>query len=176
MEKSELRKEVKKILSRIPSKEEKDRKIGNSLLNFLPFGCKLISYRNDSLEVSTEFLNSERPDLKIFYPKILSVESGSMEFLYPEDWKLGKYQIPEPIGTERIQPEEADRVLIPALGFNSRGFRLGRGAGFYDRSFSGIDAKKLIGLTYSEVFPLIFKETIFDISVGQILTPEGVFL
>lgn len=42
--------------------------------------------------------------------------------------------IPEPApDAPRVDPETLDWVLVPGLGFDHMGYRLGRGAGYYDR-------------------------------------------
>ncbi|MBK6607257.1 MAG: hypothetical protein IPG24_17720 [Leptospiraceae bacterium] len=48
----------------------------------------------------------------------------------------------EPVGADLLLPEDADVSIIPALGFHKEGFRLGRGAGFYDRAYQGVGVKK----------------------------------
>ncbi|NOY74301.1 MAG: 5-formyltetrahydrofolate cyclo-ligase [Kiritimatiellaeota bacterium] len=46
----------------------------------------------------------------------------------------GVFGIPEPPRTARVVPNrEVDVWLVPALAFDERGNRLGRGGGFYDR-------------------------------------------
>lgn len=46
----------------------------------------------------------------------------------------GHRGIPEPLSSSPVvAPEEVDWVLVPGLGFDARGHRLGRGAGHYDR-------------------------------------------
>ena len=46
----------------------------------------------------------------------------------------GMLGIPEPRREARVvAPEEIDWVLVPGLGFNTEGYRIGRGAGHYDR-------------------------------------------
>ncbi len=46
----------------------------------------------------------------------------------------GTLSIPEPRpGTAVVPPEAVDWVLVPGLAFDRRGYRLGRGAGHYDR-------------------------------------------
>jgi 5-formyltetrahydrofolate cyclo-ligase len=59
-------------------------------------------------------------------------------------WKIGeavapnRYGIPEPFcdDAHRLAPEALDVVLVPLLGFDRRGHRLGFGGGWYDRSFA----------------------------------------
>lgn len=50
------------------------------------------------------------------------------------DLTPGTLGIPEPRpGCREVEPEVVDWVLVPGLAFDLRGYRLGRGAGHYDR-------------------------------------------
>lgn len=50
------------------------------------------------------------------------------------DLKPGMLGIPEPHdGCLEVEPEQIDWVLVPGLAFDARGYRIGRGAGHYDR-------------------------------------------
>jgi 5-formyltetrahydrofolate cyclo-ligase len=50
------------------------------------------------------------------------------------DLRRGTLGIPEPRPScPEVGPEQIDWALVPGLGFDDRGFRLGRGAGHYDR-------------------------------------------
>ncbi len=65
-----------------------------------------------------------------------------------------RHGIPEPSEAETIRPEQIDVVLMPLLGFDRRGNRLGSGGGFYDRSFAFLQGKSrpaqplLVGIGY----------------------------
>ncbi len=45
----------------------------------------------------------------------------------------GAYGIREPACEETLDPGDLDIVIVPAVAFDRRGYRLGRGGGYYDR-------------------------------------------
>ncbi|PTY37468.1 5-formyltetrahydrofolate cyclo-ligase [Saccharospirillum sp. MSK14-1] len=50
--------------------------------------------------------------------------------------KANRFGIPEPTSGRRILPWAMDWVLLPLVGFDDQGGRLGMGGGFYDRTFA----------------------------------------
>lgn len=58
-----------------------------------------------------------------------------------------RYGIPEPVvaATDLLAPEQMDVVLLPLLGFDRRGHRLGFGGGYYDRSFAFLRERSDVG-------------------------------
>jgi 5-formyltetrahydrofolate cyclo-ligase len=62
----------------------------------------------------------------------------------------GKWNIPRPTNDAPIL--EPDVLLVPLLAFDRKGYRLGYGGGFYDRSIARLSAMKpitTIGLAYA---------------------------
>ena len=71
--------------------------------------------------------------------------------------KPNRYGIPEPVcsADELLAPAALELVLVPLLGFDRRGHRLGTGGGYYDRSFAFLGGRErpaqpvLVGIGYS---------------------------
>ena len=94
-----------------------------------------------------------------------------------KDLVIGRYKILEP----RPELEKADwefvrnevLFLVPAVAYDRRGVRLGRGGGFYDRMLQSV-AKPPVGVVYScqigEGLPLCSH----DVPVGWVVTEREV--
>ena len=67
--------------------------------------------------------------------------------------------------------DEAGCVIVPAVAFDKKGYRLGRGGGFYDRLLSKLpDSTHTLGLAFSfQVLPSIPLED-HDRAVNAVLT------
>lgn len=77
---------------------------------------------------------------------------------------------------KEVAPSELDLVVVPAVGFDRRGARLGNGQGYYDRLLeqARLDAP-LVGLGYeSQVFDEIPVDE-HDIFMDKVVTENGVF-
>jgi len=61
-----------------------------------------------------------------------------------------RFDIPEPTRHPTLRAKQLDAVLMPLVGFDERGNRLGMGAGFYDRSLAGLRRPRptLIGIAF----------------------------
>jgi len=89
-----------------------------------------------------------------------------------------RYGIPEPVGTLDIRLDEIDVALIPLVGWDANGSRLGMGASFYDRVFQPL-ADQVRPLRLGVAYHLQQVERIptdpWDIRLHGILTEKGCF-
>jgi 5-formyltetrahydrofolate cyclo-ligase len=73
--------------------------------------------------------------LPTLFPR--SLPDGLLGFVAVERWEdlvAGRYGVPEPEGPGLLLGVD-DLVVVPGLAFDGAGRRLGRGAGWYDRTF-----------------------------------------
>jgi 5-formyltetrahydrofolate cyclo-ligase len=89
------------------------------------------------------------------------------------DLAPGRYGILEPgPETGEISLKLLDLVVVPALGFNQDGVRLGRGAGYYDRMLAGFAGQKW-GVGYAWQVGLDFPGEPQDVAMEAVATPSG---
>ncbi|MDD2676764.1 MAG: 5-formyltetrahydrofolate cyclo-ligase [Methylacidiphilaceae bacterium] len=89
---------------------------------------------------------------RVFYPffrgkdrSLGFAEVETLESLHP-----GALRFREPSPEKKGRKLEADLVLIPGLGFDRGGMRLGRGSGYYDRTLAEIGSGlPRVGLFFS---------------------------
>jgi len=86
---------------------------------------------------------------KIYLPAIHPLKERKMDFyeyeandpLIEDRWHI---QEPEKNSEKLIHPWTLDLVLMPLVGFDETGHRLGRGGGYYDKTFAFIKTSKNI--------------------------------
>ncbi|MDE2956957.1 MAG: 5-formyltetrahydrofolate cyclo-ligase [Bacteroidota bacterium] len=75
----------------------------------------------------------------------------------------------EPVTGQTLLRSEVDAVLVPALGVDAHGHRVGYGKGYYDRFLSGIDAVFICPMFAECRVPCIKTEP-HDVSMDVIVT------
>ncbi|GAB4589102.1 5-formyltetrahydrofolate cyclo-ligase [Nocardia sp. IFM 10818] len=97
------------------------------------------------------------------------------EYLGPERLRRGRFGLSEPDG-EAVPDAmaKAEAILVPALAVDRRGVRLGRGAGYYDRSLAACRADaRLIAVVRDDELVDHLPEEAHDHRMGWALTPGG---
>ncbi len=70
---------------------------------------------------------------------------------HDEDLFHPHHGLRQPAGNETIALDEIDLIIVPALAFDPKGNRLGRGGGFYDRFLAEPDLRAVtVGYAFAE--------------------------
>jgi 5-formyltetrahydrofolate cyclo-ligase len=73
--------------------------------------------------------------------------------------------------------DEIDLVILPGVGFDEKGNRLGYGGGFYDRFLSGTEQSvSTVGLAYEVQIIPEMRRDLHDVKVDRIVTEKRVIV
>ena len=175
-EKALLRKKWSNIRNNIENREQKSREICKNALRH-PAVLKaetVFVYISFKSEPDTKFFIDEllRQNKRVAVP-LCDVKTHTMEAVLLEDingLKTGAYGILEPDKTwQRISKSEIDVIIVPALAFDKDGYRLGYGAGYYDRFLKGFGGYA-IGFAFSDCIAGRLPREKTDMKIDEIIT------
>jgi 5-formyltetrahydrofolate cyclo-ligase len=96
-----------------------------------------------------------------------------MDFYFEtETLQLNAFGIQEPLPFNLVPPNLIDAMLVPLLGFDLKGHRVGYGKGYYDRYL--VSANKWmqkIGISYLEPIDNFTDTNEFDVPLNTCITP-----
>jgi 5-formyltetrahydrofolate cyclo-ligase len=150
--------------------ELRDLREASTLMVFLSFGSEVLT--DDLLRWGWEagkrmVIPLCRPEDRSLTPCLLG-SFGELE--------IGHYGIREP-RAENIRPvprEEIDAIIVPAVAFDLRGYRVGYGGGYYDRFLPEVPRAVRIGAAFScQIVPEIPADP-HDVRIDRIVTENGV--
>jgi 5-formyltetrahydrofolate cyclo-ligase len=85
----------------------------------------------------------------------------------------GPLGIPFPAGSEPVVPTAA---LVPMIGWDEAGYRLGYGGGFFDRTLASLVKKPVvIGVSYELATMKTIRPQSWDIPMDWVVTERGVY-
>jgi 5,10-methenyltetrahydrofolate synthetase len=85
----------------------------------------------------------------------------------------GALDIPYPASSPEVVPEA---VLLPMNGWDAKGYRLGYGAGFFDRTLASLAKRPVvIGTSYEQARLDTIHPQSWDIPVDYLVTERGVY-
>jgi 5-formyltetrahydrofolate cyclo-ligase len=103
------------------------------------------------------------------------LRAARMRFVAPADGGGGGG------GGATIGPRWLDLVLVPLVGFDPRGHRLGMGAGLYDRHFAFLRHRRtwrrplLVGVAFEAQKVERLTEAEYDVQLDGVVTECGVY-
>lgn len=128
-----------------------------------------------------EFLeNKIKSGMSVAFPLFSADENAGMKFIKCASLEMKELQTIEVFQKKMLVPTAdenlectPDCLIIPGLGFDRSGFRLGRGKGYYDRYLLGKSGLK-IGLTFDSLFLSEIPSGDHDIQMDVVITESGV--
>jgi 5-formyltetrahydrofolate cyclo-ligase len=136
-------------------------------------------YMPASNEVSLELLNKETAIYnKISIPVVKP--DKQLQFIKPKtncEFTLNQFNILEPTEGIEVEVNSHDLIIVPSVGVDKNGFRLGYGGGYYDRVLAdhenGLNKPLLIGLLFSfQKIDAAFGES-HDMKFNHVFTELG---
>jgi 5,10-methenyltetrahydrofolate synthetase len=126
----------------------------------------------------------DEPDLHAAYAELarlgarllLPVVVEKHQALEFAEWKIGETMVKDAMGVavpaDLRLTEYPPALLVPCLGFNPQGYRLGYGGGFYDRTLAREPRPRTLGIAYS-CLGVKFSADAHDVALDRILTEIG---
>lgn len=116
--------------------------------------------------------------IEIVLPVITSFDPDSptlehRRYTGPQTLTRNRWGIFEPQGTENVPPECLDLVIVPALGADRQGTRMGQGAGYYDAFLASVDCPR-IALVYDACVVRTLPSASHDVPMTALVSESGV--
>ena len=183
--KEDIRRSLLKRRRSLPEKELKrvSCEINTYLINEIQNRDlkKILVYQSidnePSVEKATEL--AWQKDIEVYIPKVISKEKIIINRLRKDSsYSKNKFGINESNDLETVELDEIDLAVLPLVGIDINGFRLGYGGGYYDRFFyqdRELSRKPfIIGVGYAfQVLEVSFAED-HDLKCDSVITEKGV--
>ena len=175
MEKSEIRRKIRNLRMMLSEMEKASaaEEVFAQLEKTAAFmmADNILMYHSLPDELQTiKFLRKWQDRKRFFLPRVNGV---NLDILPYEETRLelGSFHIEEPTGEDMVDVSDIELMVIPAVAFDRKGNRLGRGKGFYDRLLSTSKATK-IGVGYEfQLFDDIPSEP-HDVAMDMVITQK----
>lgn len=134
----------------------------------------ILIYNSLPDELSTrEFISRWKPTKHFYLPRVNGID---LDILPYDSTRLsmGAFRIEEPQGDDIVDPASLELIIVPAVAYDRKGNRVGRGKGYYDRLLPKTKALR-IGVAYD--FQLVESIPVdeFDVPVDIVITESGIY-
>lgn len=122
-----------------------------------------------------------------YLPVLSHINGNRLKFApvsYDTDMGINRYGIPEPVVPLRrqVNASRLDVILLPLVGFDKHGNRIGMGGGYYDRSLQLMRYRRrwrkprLVGIAHACQEVERIESRSWDIPLDAVVTDQGIFL
>lgn len=181
--KEQIRKQIIQIRNQMTSEEvaQKSSLIAQKVLKTPEYeeADNILLYADYRHEVMTReiFDDAVLRKKKVFFPK--SNDDGTMDFyqvVSVKQLESGYKGIKEPMVDERylyrFLRNEDTLIIVPGVAFDTKGYRVGYGKGFYDRFLQDKRQVTAMGLCFSNQVIEEIPHDVHDIRMDKIITEE----
>jgi 5-formyltetrahydrofolate cyclo-ligase len=174
MEKHQLRKKLLAMRKAMPPEEKawRDKAIGERLLAWLEV--------NPAASIGVYWPTQGEPDLTAIYP-MLAARGAQLALpvvlrrdtpLVFHAWRPRDALVADVHGVmvpvERGAAVQPELLVVPCVGFNAHGYRLGYGGGYYDRTLAVKAPPRTVGIAYA-ICEAVFEVGTHDVKIGTII-------
>lgn len=111
-------------------------------------------------------------------PVVTSFDPGTptlehRRYAGPYAMQTNRWGLREPVGTESVPPDVLDVVLVPTLGADRRGHRLGHGTGYYDAFLAEVTCP-CVALVYDNCVVSSLPNDPHDVRMTTLVTERNV--
>jgi len=123
-----------------------------------------------------KYIKALYPFIRFCYP-IVNKDQLQMDFYFEtETLQVNAYGIQEPLPFNLVGPDKIDTMLVPLLGFDQKGHRVGYGKGYYDRYLAKANKEmQRIGVAYFEPMDNFTDTNEFDVPLSSCITPWNTY-
>lgn len=180
---------LKQIRGSIQDRESKNISIAKNALELIDNltqnkknHLNIMLYKSFRDEVNTNLISSSLKNSELYYPLCLNNNLLPV-FIKDEELEMevGSYGITSPLQSllqnkERIAtPNSIDIIIVPGLGFDRKGNRLGYGKGYYDKFLVNQPSAIKIALCFeAQIVPEIISDE-YDIKMDYLVTENNCF-
>jgi 5-formyltetrahydrofolate cyclo-ligase len=186
MIKDEQRRELRQLLASMPKQDRQEASQAIcSHLSSLPSistSDTILAYLPLAEEVDlTSLLTTWIEESRTICVPIVTWESktmhaGLLPTLEGESLIESKYGLKEPRDPQSVTADSIDVMLVPGLGFDREGGRLGRGGGYYDRYLEFSRSPIVIGVAFDcQMLDSIDRQE-HDQLMTAVVTPSGIIV
>lgn len=154
-------------------REDAHKELNSTLPNLIADFPLILSFSSFSSEISLSLFNETlarqgRLALPRIHNSILTFHhvTNPQKELIPNSWGIFE---PDPSHCPVVKKTEMEIILVPALGFDHRGHRLGYGKGYYDRFLATHPFLRSYGVGFLEQYFEKLPTESHDISLSQIV-------